>query len=290
MSASGTLSVTLGSSGDFSAGQVDAGLLSINASNASATGDITLKAVTGSATSIVLGAAASNSTFSAGAIQNSNDVSVGGATYNGSIDINTVSGSGVTVTTGVKGDFSASDVDAVTFTLNGAAGISGATVKLTDVSASDNVNITLGTSSGGPDSYVSGLIADGSFTFSATGEKSGQITMHNVSASGVTIGVGLGNRFSGSVINTGLGGFNMTTNGGTGVVILHSLDVGSAGGSITLGAGSGSLTLGASNNNGASSLGITSDGSFTIDASQSTQDGAINIANAFSPLLLHSPY
>ena len=31
MSASGTLSVTLGSSGDFSAGQVDAGLLSINA-------------------------------------------------------------------------------------------------------------------------------------------------------------------------------------------------------------------------------------------------------------------
>ena len=104
MSASGTLSVTLGSSGDFSAGQVDAGLLSINASNASATGDITLKAVTGSATSIVLGAAASNSTFSAGAIQNSNDVSVGGATYNGSIDINTVSGSGVTVTTGVEGD------------------------------------------------------------------------------------------------------------------------------------------------------------------------------------------
>ena len=48
----------------------------------------------------------------------------------------------------------------------------------------------------------------------------------------------------------------------------------------TLGAGSGSLTLGASNNNGASSL-KSSDGSFTIDASQSTQDGAINIANAY---------
>ena len=280
ISATGTLSVTLGSSGDFSAGQVDAGLLSINAANATATSEITLTSVTGSATSIVLGAAAVNSSFSGGTIQNANDVAVGGATYQGSMDITTVSGSGVTITTGVKGDFSASDVDAVSFTLNGGAGISGATVNLTSVSASDNVNITLGTSTGGPNSNASGIIADGSFTFSATGEKSGQITMHDISASGVTIGVGLGTRFSGSVINTMAGGFNMTTNGGTGVVIIGGLDVGSAGGSITLGAGSGSLTLG-TDINGKSAIGITSDGSFTIDASQSTQDNAISVNNAY---------
>ena len=191
ISASNTMTVTTGSVSDFSAEIVQAGNSTFNFSAQAATdsGNITLSALSGSSTTISLGAG--TGTFSAASINMSDDVAITAASFGGTIDVGAVSGSGVTITGGTRGDFSAEDVYALgTFTLDGSTGVSGSTVKLHDVTAGA-VNITLGNATGA-DVLLSAIDVGGSFTMNATGETQGSILVSEMLSASASITIGIG--------------------------------------------------------------------------------------------------
>ena len=152
ISASGSLTVTTGTLGDFSAGNINS-LGDFNfsaAAHTTGTGDIVMTAISASgAGTITLGAG--SGTYTAGLISTSGDFIFDASTFGGTIENNITESSGdVTISIGTAGDYNGSAIDAHSdLTFNAAAHTTGTgDIDLTYVSASENISITLGSSSG----------------------------------------------------------------------------------------------------------------------------------------------
>ena len=131
----------------------------------------------------------------------------------------------MTITTGTRGDLSAASIDGFNITVDGAAGVSGNTTVLQDLSANGAISIGLGNATGASVT-IGSADASKSFTLSATGETSGTITVDEaIQASGITVGLGTDLSFTASSLDTKDGSLVVTQNGGSGSVTLRSLDV-----------------------------------------------------------------
>jgi len=257
ISASGASTVSL-AGGDYSAGNtfVD-GSFTLDAST-STTGTVTLTSLS----------AAGNTTVSMGG--GSGAVAVGSAQVGGAFAINAASFSGTTTVTTVsagavsislsgkdQGAFSAGVVaSTASVTLNQAQAGSGS-ITFSSISASGAVTVGLGTGTGSGNVAITGVAAGGAF--SLTGDQYSDLTLNNISASAsLTINVAGSGSITASSLNTS-GALSITKALGSGeAAVLQEVSGGSV--SITLGAGSGHV----------SAVTINA-GSFTFDASNSTE-------------------
>ena len=278
VTASGAVSITLGSQGDFSASSIVA-LGAINLDNslqaAGQSGGIVLNSVSSSGVQ-TFSLGAGSGTFTAAGIVSLDGVTINASGFGGTIGMNSIIASGaVTITGGVRGEV---DISAVAVngavTLDLSRGLSGTTTSLQDLSAGGAVSITLGNATG-TDVSLSSMNTLGAFTLNASLEQDGAIDVRRVSGSGAaTVSLGTGMEYSASSTHTG-GNFTLTHAGGSGEINLHNV---SAGGnmSVTLGAGSVGLVLAVS-----SALDIGVDGALTINAANSTQTDAISFNGGF---------
>ena len=153
LNATGDMTISSGTRGDFSAGSLfTEGALVLNgAANASVTADVALSQVTASgAATITLGDAAG--AFSAAHIV-ANGVTIStGNSYTGSIDVGTITSSGaMTISLGTGGDFSASGLThlgAFTFDNSNQVAANSGGIVITTLSGSGAQSITLGAGSG----------------------------------------------------------------------------------------------------------------------------------------------
>mgnify|MGYP001330354559 CR=1 FL=1 len=148
--------------------------------------------------------------------------------FNGSLIADVISASGVTITTGENFEFSASAINAAgSFTLDGAAAVS-ANITMVDVSASSSVALSFGSMSG--DLLISSLNVIHDLTISGENAAGLGMTLHKLSASGITISLGevgdASNQFSASAIAAD----NFTLNAGNfkDSIYLNDVSVGSA--------------------------------------------------------------
>jgi len=273
ITASGAVSITLGSQGDFSAsGITHLGAFTFDNTIQAAgqSGGIVLGRVSGSG-SQVFSLGAGSGTFTASGLNTTEDLTVNASGFTGTLGIHHITASGaVVITGGVRGeiDISAAAVDGA-FTLDLSRALSGSTTSIVDLSAAGAISISLGNATG-TDISLSSMNTLGAFTLNASLEKDGAIDITRVSASGAgTVSLGTGMEYSASSTHTG-GNFTLTHAGGSGEINLHEI---SAGGnvSVTLGAGSVGLVIGVS-----SAVDIDVDGSLTIDAANSTQNDAVS--------------
>jgi hypothetical protein len=216
ISASG-LSVTIGGAGNFSAGAVGATKAFTLDGSSTASADVTLRAL--SAVDSIAITLAGSANMSSGAIDTVDTFTLTLTGASESVDIANISASGVTISGGLQGDFSAAAVNSKsTITYDGSGATTAQGLNMVDISASGAISITLG---GGSGSYSSNNIdsTEKAFTFSAT-NYDGEVDLHSLSASGVTISLGSGADFSASAIMTGGAfTFNSTSTSGSGETI-----------------------------------------------------------------------
>ena len=118
--------------------------------------------MSGSGVSVTLGTGAGS--FTAGGMDATQNISINAAQFGGTIDVGAVSASGVTITTGTRGDLV--QLDGFNITVDGAAGVSGNATVLWDLSANGAISIGLGNATIHYNQYAD---ASKSFTLSATG-------------------------------------------------------------------------------------------------------------------------
>ena len=127
MTASGSIVVSVGSNGDFSAGTLASiGALTVDAA-AATSGSITLTSVTaGGNATISMGAGTGSLTLTS--VTAAGNFTLDASTFGGAVELNSVSASGVaTVSLGSAGDFSAGQVESGgAFTLDAANATTGA--------------------------------------------------------------------------------------------------------------------------------------------------------------------
>jgi hypothetical protein len=262
--ANGNTTVSIGSSGDFSAGNADtAGTFTLDGANAttasitftnlSAGSNFTVSVGTGSG-DIVMTSAETGGNFTLDASNSEATIDIAQATASGA----------VVVSLGAAGDFSAGEViSGGAFTLDGSNSTT-ADITLKNVSAAGNVTVSAGTGSG--DIVATKVVTNGGFTID-TSTFDGKVVLTGVTASGAAIvSVGPGGEVSAVSVAT-QGAFTMDAAAATtGIVTLAGI---SAGGNLTMsmGTGTGDLVL---------TSGVSM-GNITIDAS--TFGGNIDISN-----------
>jgi hypothetical protein len=204
ISASG-ISVTLGAAGNYSSNIISSGkLFTLDGSNM-ASADIDLKGVSASGgISMTLAGSATISSFEVNSL-GSFSLNAAGAAE--SIDITNMSASGVSITTGLQGDLSASAIYSSKFVTVDASGATTASITINAISASAAISLTLGSGSGFI-AMVTARSIEKSFTLDAS-RFDGEVDVQNLLASGGTISLGTGGDFSASVIAMQAGTFTL---------------------------------------------------------------------------------
>jgi hypothetical protein len=278
VSVSGAVVVSLGSSGDFSAADVVTigGAFTLDASNAS-TGAVTIGSISaGGNASVIMGAGTGGVAITTGgAADFAGTFTLDASRFGGTIDLNSVTGSGaVTVSVGTNGDLSAGSINTLGgITIDGAASTSGR-ITLGDMSSDGAMNVVLGTGTGAvalnTGASTKAVVVDAT-TFS------GSVDVHDLSASGVTISLGVIGDYSGSSI-VSTAAFTMDgTSAQSGEVTIGHV---SAAGALTISMGSGSGDL-AVNSSAGSAKTITVDTTNfkgNVDMSNVSASGAITVA------------
>jgi hypothetical protein len=122
-----------------------------------------------------------------------------------SVDITDISASGISITTGLQGDLSASAINSVsTITVDASGATTAQGITMTSVSASGAISITLGAGSGTV-AMTTAESTEKAITISGT-RFDGEMDVTDIQASGLTVSLGSGGDFSASSVNTA-GGF-----------------------------------------------------------------------------------
>jgi hypothetical protein len=277
MTASGA-TISLGTSGDFSANsiQTDAGGFTLDGA-VSTSAQITISTITASA-NITIALGAGSGAVAVTGMHALGAVTLDASSYGGTLDFNEISGSGVSIVSGSRGDFSAQDIVSTKgFTFDGSIAASG-TVAFTNVSSSGAVVISMGSGTGSLTTL--GINSTKAVTIDAS-KYSGTMDFAKVSGSGATISLGLaGNLSASAIISTKA----FTLDGAAAIsanVIISQLDA-SSNVTLSLGtAGSGSITLGSASAAGTFTLDATSSKA-TIDIANISASGTISIVTGTS--------
>jgi len=265
--------ISLGTSGDFSAGSIQAqgGGFTLDGANATSA-QIAVTTITASAAATIsLGSGS-------GAVQVSGLAAVGAVTidassYGGTMDINQVSGSGISVVTGSRGDFSAETIMSSKNFVFDASVATSAEIALTNISVSGTIVMSMGSGTGS----LSTLAMNSTKSITVDASKySGTVDFAKVSGSGATISLGLvGNFSASSIISTK--GFTLDASASQSAdIVISQLDVSGAG-TISLGsAGSGAISLGSASTAGAFTLDATSSKA-TVDIARISASGTVSV-------------
>jgi len=275
ISGSGVITVSLGSIGDLSGAQMHSlGGVTIDGA-AALSGAVTLGAISSDgAVNVVMGQGTGSIALTTGI--STKAIVMDNSTFGGTVDVVDLSASGVTVSLGTLGDFSAAQiVSNAGFTLDGGAATSGS-VTIGNLVATGNATLSMG---GGSGSFA--------ITASAVGNKNvtietsnflGTVDVKDVSASGaITVSLGAAGDFSAGNIQSHAGNFTLdASQATTGSITLTAVSA-SGNSTISLGGGSGALAITAANQKGAFTLDATNHkGGQTITAI--TGSGAITVS------------
>ncbi|OUW01413.1 MAG: hypothetical protein CBD16_05595 [Betaproteobacteria bacterium TMED156] len=205
ISASG-ITISVGPAGDLSAAVISSGKGFTLDGSTMSSADLDLRGISASSgMTLTLAGSANISVQAANSLGDFTLTAYGAAE---SIDIANISASGVAITTGLQGDFSAASLyaaDNVTIDASGATTAQGVTI--TGLSASGTVAITMGAGSGTV-SMLTARSLESSFTLDAS-RFDGEIDLQNLLASGANISLGTGGDFSASVISMQVGTFTL---------------------------------------------------------------------------------
>jgi hypothetical protein len=233
ITASGAVTVVTGTDGDFSATNIIGNKgFTLDASGASS-GSIVITTVSVQSTDSTISLGSGTGSMNITSFTTNADLTVDASKFNGAVDMGTISASGLTVTIGGAGNFSAGAVGATkAFTLDGSSTAS-ADVTLRALSAVDSIAITLA----GSANMSSGAIDTvDTFTMTLTGA-SESVELKNVSASGITITGGLQGDISAAALNS-KSTITYDGSGSTTAQGLNMLEISASGAiSLTLGAG-----------------------------------------------------
>lgn len=263
ISASG-ISVVTGAQGDFSANAIVSNNSMVIDASKGATANITLNnASVSGAITISLGSGVG--ALAASGLHSNKAFTLDAARFGGTMDLNGVSASGITISLGTIGNISASSIaSTTTFTLDGAAAAS-SNVTLSQLDTSGNAAITLG--SGAGLFTIGSASAAGTFTLDASNSNTG-IHLARVSASGtVSIVTGSNGTVSAGAIYTD-GGFAIDASNSTSIAVNLGAAVSADNVDSTISVGSGGGTFSAAL--------LAGNAEITIDASKS--DAAFDIA------------
>jgi len=256
------LTVTTGTIQNFNADSIDVekftfdGAASTSTTNSASVG---LGFVTASST-ITISLGQGTGLVSAAGLHSDGSVTLDGSNFDGTVNIPNISGSGVTISMGSNGFFSASSVQSnKAFTLDGSDAAS-SQVGLGLVEASTDLTISLGSGSGTLTVGGSnpGLSAGGALVIDAS-KGAANLHVFSITASGATISLGSDGYFSATDVRVGEGGFTMDGAVATSATIVAQSISSSAALTISLGAGSGVVSV----------TGLDTHAAFTLDGSNS---------------------
>ena len=217
ISASG-VSVSIGGAGNFSAGSTSATKGFTLDGSAVASADVTLRTLS-AVDSIAITLTGASANLSANTIDTVDTFTLTLTGASETVELASVSASGITITGGLQGDISAAAMNSKsTITYDGSGSTTAQGLSIVDISASGAISLTLGAGSG---TFSSNNIdsTEKAFTFDAS-RFDGEVEMNGVSASGITISLGSGADFSASAIMTaGTFTFNSTSTSGSGETI-----------------------------------------------------------------------
>jgi S-layer protein len=256
------LVVTTGTTQNFHADAINVEKFTFDGAAATSTtnsASIGLGFVTASST-ITISLGQGSGIVSAAGLNTLGAVTLDGSNFEGSVNIPNISGSGVTISMGVNGFFSASSIQSnKAFTLDGSDAAS-SQVSLGLVEASTDLTISLGSGSGSLTVSGSnpGLSAGGALVIDGS---KGAANMHvfSVTASGATISLGTTGYFSSTDVQIGEGAFTLDGAVATSATIIAQSISSSAALTISLGSGSGQVAV----------TGIDTQAAFTLDGSNS---------------------
>jgi len=246
ISASGNVTISTGTFGQFSANVIEtgggAGSITIDSSNSASTGDLQLTTLSADGGNITLSLGGGSGAVSAGSMVANGAITVDGSLHKGSVAFGSVSASGNIVVSlgGDQGALSAGNIFAAggSVTLDG-SNTTSAQMGVLAISAV-GVTVSLGTGSGAISATTidsgGGVTVDG-------GNYAGSVDLDNISASGaVVVSLGGNGDFSGSGVHT-VNSFTFDASNATSATM--TINTISASGNITasLGSGSGSITL-----------------------------------------------
>jgi len=259
VTASGASTIAVGG-GDYSAGAAEfAGNFTFDGST-STTGSFAFTVFSaGGNASITLGGGSGSITMTSADVDGS--FTLDASNNSGTMDVQTLTASGAVTFTldgGDRGAFSAAQIDGNSITVSQTEAGSGA-LSVNGMSASGNITVSLGTGTGSANITVSGARTDSGF--SLTGDQNGDVTLNNISASAsITVNMGGNGSLAASALVTD-GALSITKALGAG----ESMDLQKVSAVTSLG-----ITLGAASGNVSAS--VVSVGSFTFDASSSTEN------------------
>jgi hypothetical protein len=188
------------------------------------------------------------------------------------MDINQISGSGISVVTGSRGDFSAQTIMSSKNFVFDASVSTSAEVTLTEMSVSGTIVVSMGSGTGS----LSTLAMNSTKTITVDASKySGTMDFAKVSGSGATISLGtIGNFSASSIISTKA--FTLDGSGASSAdITISQLDISGAG-TLSLGSGSGNISIGSASTAGSFTLDATSSKA-TIDITRISASGAVSI-------------
>ena len=258
--------VSLGTIQNFTTGAVKLtdtftldGAASTSSSNSAS---INMAGITASA-GATLSFGAGTGLISAGGIHSDGAVTIDASNFSGSLQLPSISGSGITVSLGTNGMVSSATIDSTkAVTLDGSIA-SSSNITMGVVAASTNLTLSLGSGTGslsiGTQATAGGLLViDGS-------KSGGSFDIFSMTASGATVSLGTAGDFSANNILTSDGGFTLDgANAASAQLTIVSVSS-SAAATISMGSGSGAVQI----------SGIAAQGAVTLDAS--TYGGTIDI-------------